>query len=106
MRDLAGGSLEMGWIGPVTPPGDLDLVFGVVPSLVEVRGMALMPRDTAKPALVTDQLEPIAGGAHRTEGLGLPSVAALTPRGRVVPTAPAVICFNAGPALNRCPHGQ
>ena len=56
MRDLAGGSLEMGWIGPVTPPGDLDLVFGVVPSLVEVRGMALMPRDTAKPALVTDQL--------------------------------------------------
>ena len=65
--DLAGGILEMGWIGPVTPPGDLDLVFGVVPSLVEVRGMALMPRDTAKPALVTDQLEPIAGGAHRTE---------------------------------------
>ena len=74
--DLAGGILEMGWIGPVTPPGDLDLVFGVVPSLVEVRGMPFLPRNAAKTALVTDQLKPIAGGAHSTEGVRLPSVAA------------------------------
>ena len=55
--DLAGGILEMGCVGPVTPPGDLDLVL-CVSALFDVRGMPLLPTHVAKTALVTDQLKP------------------------------------------------
>ena len=59
----------MGWIGPVTPPGDLDLVLGVLASLFDVRGMALLPRNVIKPAPVTDQVQVITLRAHRSEAL-------------------------------------
>ena len=90
----------MGWIGPVTPPGDLDLVLGVPCSRYAACPCCFKSRCETGP------IQADRGGAHRTEGVRLPSVAALTPRGCVVPAAPAVVCLNVRPALNRGPHGH
>ena len=52
----AGGSFEMGWIGPVPPAGDLDRVLGVPAALLDVRGMTVRPGHMATPTLVTNQM--------------------------------------------------